>query len=145
VSSQPRRSDVLFLCVANSARSQLAEGWGRTLAPPGIGVHSAGSAPGRLHPRAVEAMAEVGIDISAHHAKSVDEVPQERIGTVITLCAEEACPVLPGEIVRLHWSTADPAAGGPQEADGIAGFRRARDEIEAKVREFMQHQTRRDG
>ena len=131
------RGELLFLCVANSARSQLAEGWARALAPPGVVVHSAGSAPGQLHPRAVEAMAEVGIDISRHYAKSLDEVPTGQIGTTVTLCAEEMCPVFPGDVTRLHWPTDDPAKGGPQERDAIEGFRRARDAIELKVRSLM--------
>lgn len=132
-----RRTDLLFLCVANSARSQIAEGWARSLAPPGVGVYSAGSAPGRLHPLAVEAMTEVGIDISKQYSKPVDEIPRERIATAITLCAEEVCPIFPEAVTRIHWPTDDPAGAGAPENDAIEGFRRARDEIGARMRAFF--------
>jgi arsenate reductase len=140
VSGASGRSDLLFLCVANSARSQLAEGWARALAPPGLTVHSAGSAPGRLHPLAILAMAEVGIDISSHFSKAISAVPEDRIGTVVTLCAEEVCPVYPAEVTRLHWPTDDPAGTG-SESESLSRFRRARDEIGAHVREFMRQRT----
>ncbi len=134
------RPDVLFLCVANSARSQLAEGWARRLAPEGTGVHSAGSEPGHLNPWAVEVMAEVGIDISRQRSKPIADVPVERVGTVVTLCAEEICPVLAGEgageLQRLHWPLADPARPG-SAGEQRERFRAARDEIEARVREFF--------
>ena len=132
-----RRPDLLFLCVANSARSQLAEGWARSLAPEGMGVHSAGSDPGRLNPLAVEVMAEVGIDLSGHYAKSIGEIPAERIATVITLCAEEVCPAFPGEVRRLAWPSEDPAVGEGDEQEKLAHFRRARDLIGEKVRAFL--------
>ena len=130
-------SDVLFLCVANSARSQLAEAWARALAPEGVGVHSAGSHPATLNPHAVRVMLEVGIDLSGHHAKSVDEVPLERVGTVITLCSEEVCPTLPGNVEHLHWPFEDPdTATGGDEAS-LEAFRTARDGIEKRVRELF--------
>jgi thioredoxin type arsenate reductase len=132
----PRR-DLLFLCVANSARSQLAEGWARSLAPEGLCVHSAGSEPGRLNPLAVRVMAEVGIDISGHRAKATSEIPSERIGTVVTLCAEEVCPAFPGEVRRLAWPTEDPAVETGDEREGLERFRRARDLIEEKIRELL--------
>jgi arsenate reductase len=125
--------DVLFLCVANSARSQMAEGVARTLAPAGVGVHSAGSAPSRLNPLAVRVMAEIGIDIAAHHSKSVDDIPRHLIGTVITLCAEEVCPVFSGEVRRLHWPLPDPAAVSGDEEARLAAFREVRDAIRERV------------
>jgi arsenate reductase len=128
--------DLLFLCVANSARSQIAEGWARHLAPRGRGVHSAGSEPGSLNPYAVEVMAEVGIDISGHVSKPVSAVPLDRIGTVVTLCADELCPVLPGEVVRLHWPLPDPVGPGTPD-EQRARFRAARDEIERRVRALL--------
>ena len=84
---------VLFLCVANSARSQMAEGIARALAPPSVKVSSAGSQPSRLNPLAVQALAEIGLDISGHWSKSVNDIPPDDVDAVITLCAEEVCPV----------------------------------------------------
>ena len=94
---------ILFLCVANSARSQMAEGIARTLAPAGVEVFSAGSNPGRLNPLAMQALAEIGIDLSGHRSKGIPEVPADRVDTIITLCAEEVCPAWLGrEIGRAH-------------------------------------------
>ncbi len=135
--SDAARNDVLFLCVANSARSQLAEGLGRVLAPPGVGVHSAGSAPGHVHPLAIEVMDERGIDIRAQRSKPIEAVPAERIGTVVTLCAEEVCPYFPAQVVRHHWPQRDPAAVLGDEEDRRAAFRTCRDEIEAALRRLF--------
>jgi len=120
---------VLFLCVANSARSQMAEGLARALAPPGYSFLSAGSTPSRVNPLAVAALAEDGIDIAHHWAKSVDEIPLDRVDVVVTLCAEEVCPVLPGLIRRLHWPLPDPAAAPGDEAARLGAFRAARDRL----------------
>jgi arsenate reductase len=124
---------VLFLCVANSARSQMAEGLARALAPPGYRFFSAGSEPKSLNPLAVTALAELGIDISAHRSKAVGDVPLDQIDTVVTLCAEEVCPVVPGRVHRLHWPLPDPAAanGGPEQR--LAAFRAARDELRDRL------------
>lgn len=106
---------VLFLCVANSARSQMAEGLARALFGRRVRVQSAGSRPGRLHPGAVAALAELGIDIAGQRSKSVDDIDPADVDVVVTLCAEEVCPVwlgasaAPGEIERLHWPLPDPA------------------------------------
>lgn len=126
-----RRRAVLFLCVANSARSQMAEGFARAIGGPGVEVYSAGSAPTRLNPYAVRVMQEAGIDISAQRAKSIEAVPVERIGVVITLCAEEACPIFPGWVERLHWPE-DPAVTGSEE-EILAAFRRVRDQIRFRI------------
>lgn len=127
---------VLFLCRANSCRSQIAEGLARRLLPDTVRVFSAGSRPSEVHPRAVEALREIGIDISGQRSKPVDAVPAHAIDCVITLCAEgeEDCPVFPGPVVRLHWPIPDPAAveGGPDEV--MAAFRAVRDEIAERVR-----------
>jgi arsenate reductase len=120
---------ILFLCVANSARSQMAEGLARAMAPPGYRFLSAGSEPGALHPLAVAAMAEVGIDISGHRAKGLDAVPLEEVDTIVTLCAEEVCPVVPGQVRRLHWPLPDPARAAGTEAERLAAFRAARDRL----------------
>ena len=124
---------ILFLCVANSARSQMAEGLARAFGPHDIEYFSAGSAPTRVNPNAVEAMAELGIDLSAHRSKSVDALPKARVDVVITLCQEEYCPVFPGEVTRLHWPFDDPAGA----ADEPAAFRRVRDQIRAALEQYF--------
>ncbi|MDX1623138.1 MAG: phosphatidylserine decarboxylase [Gemmatimonadota bacterium] len=133
------RPGYLFLCVANSARSQMAEGLARSFAPPGAEMYSAGSDPGELAPLAVRAMEEIGIDISHHRSRGIDEIPQERIGTVVTLCAEEVCPVFGGEVARLHWPIEDPAAATGSEEERLAAFREARDEIRARLLDFLRY------
>ena len=122
---------ILFLCVANSARSQMAEGLARQVLGEQTEVLSAGSNPAPVNPHAVEAMAEVGIDISGQVSKSVDTIDLSGLDLVVTLCAEEVCPVLPEQVRRLHWPIPDPAAqdlGEPQ-----ARFRAARDMIQERV------------
>jgi arsenate reductase len=131
------RTDTLFLCVANSARSQLAEGLARSLAPSSIGIHSAGSNPSRLHPLAIEVLAEVGIDISNQRSKAISEIPGERISRVITLCAEEVCPIFPGNVEILHWPMEDPAGVEETHAEALVRFRSARDTIESRLRELF--------
>lgn len=127
---------ILFLCVANSARSQMAEGWAKRLWP-GVRVQSAGTEPASVHPRAVEVMREVGIDLSSQRSKSVSTIDPHEIDTVITLCDEEACPVFPGRIRRLHWPIEDPAGGDRTSVDEErARFRAARDAIRARIEGF---------
>ncbi len=121
----------LFLCVANSARSQMAEGIARSLAPEGVTVASAGSEPSSVRPEAIEALSEIGVDITSHHSKSVDDIPPEGMEAVITLCAEEVCPVWLGKAHRVHWGLPDPAA---VEGDGrLDAFRVARDELHRRL------------
>jgi arsenate reductase len=129
--SPPRH--VLFLCVANSARSQMAEGIARALAPAAVKVSSAGSQPSRLNPHAVAALAEIGIDISGHRSKSVDEIPPGDVDAVITLCAEEVCPVWLGKATRLHWGLPDPAGAGATDAERLQAFREVRDELRRRL------------
>jgi len=128
---------LLFLCVANSARSQMAEGIARQLAGERLLVQSAGSAPSRVHPLAVRALAEIGIDLSGQHSKSVAEIDPQTVDTVITLCAEEVCPVYLGAARRLHWPLPDPAGLGESEAARFKGFRAVRDELALRLREFL--------
>ena len=120
---------ILFLCVANSARSQMAEGLARAMLPASVEVASAGSAPGRLNPLAVQALSEAGIDISGHRSKPLEDASPETADLIVTLCAEEVCPFVPGPVLRLHWPIADPVA-----ANNIAAFRAARDEIKARLK-----------
>jgi arsenate reductase len=124
---------VLFLCVANSARSQLAEGIARALAPATVKVSSAGSQPSKLNPLAVKALGEIGIDISGHFSKSVNDIPPDDVDTVITLCAEEVCPVWLGQATRFHWGLPDPAHAGATEAERLQAFRDVRDELKRRL------------
>lgn len=134
-----RRRRVLFLCTHNSARSQMAEGWVRTLAGDRVEAASAGTEQTRVNPLAVQAMAEVGIDISRHASKTLDRFVPERWDWVITVCdaANERCPVFPGAGARLHWSFDDPAAVTGSEAERLAAFRRVRDEIAARLESWL--------
>lgn len=124
---------VLFLCVANSARSQLAEGIARSLAPAGVTVWSAGSQPTRVRPEAVAALDEVGIDIRSHRSKPVSEIPARQVDTVITLCGEEECPVFLGRARRLHWGLPDPAGVTGSDLHRADAFRRTRDELRRRL------------
>jgi arsenate reductase len=128
---------ILFLCVANSARSQMAEGLARDIFGEQAEVLSAGSHPASINPHAVEAMAEVGIDITDQYSKSVEAIDPSGLDLVITLCAEEVCPILPRQVQRLHWPIADPAARSPGEP--LTRFRIARDLIQEKIRTLAQN------
>ncbi|MBI4864029.1 MAG: arsenate reductase ArsC [Candidatus Riflebacteria bacterium] len=119
----------LFLCVANSARSQMAEGIARALLPVEVKVWSAGSCPTRVRPEAITVLRELGLDISGYRSKAVFEIPASEVDTVITLCAEEECPVFFGSARRVHWGLADPAAVQGGEEERMDAFRRVRDEL----------------
>lgn len=136
--NDPGEATVLFLCVANSARSQMAEGLARSMLGSGVRVLSAGSSPAGVNPYAIEAMAELGIDISTHYSKAVTEIDLDTIDLVVTLCAEEVCPVLPGHVRRLHWPIADPASSDASlgAAELRQRFRAARDQIRARIGEL---------
>jgi arsenate reductase len=129
---------VLFLCTGNSARSQMAEGWLRHLAGDRYDVCSAGTQPVGLNPGSIDAMAEVGIDISRHRSKSAMEFTTMPFDCVITVCdrAKETCPRWPGSTRLIHWSFDDPAAVADAE-DRRLVFRRVRDEIAAAIRQFL--------
>jgi len=120
---------VLFLCVANSARSQLAEGIGRRLAAAGVRVSSAGSEPSRVRPQAIQVLDEIGIDASEHRSKSLDEFAGTGVDCVITLCAEENCPLWLGDARRVRWPLPDPAAATGSDEEVLESFRSVRDEI----------------
>ena len=135
---------ILFLCVANSARSQMAEGIARKMAPEGVKVWSAGSNPTQVRREAKVVLKEVGIDISHHRSKAVTELSQKEVGavdTVITLCEQEVCPVFLGDATRVHWALPDPVAvavaadenetraSGDSDEASLASFRRTRDEL----------------
>ena len=133
-----RRRSVLFLCVANSARSQMAEGFARRVAPRGVVVASAGSRPGGLNSLAVAVMAEVGIDISGHAAKSLDTIPLDEIGMVVFLCADEICPIFPARVERIRWPLSDPAAVKGSRDRRLRAFRRVRTELHQRTGALME-------
>lgn len=126
---------ILFLCVANSARSQMAEGLGRMIFGERVPVMSAGSEPSTVNPYAIEVMRELGVDLGAHRSKSVQTIDPTAIGWVITLCAEEVCPAFLGKARRLHWPIPDPASKDPTipREEMLARFRAARDTIRGKL------------
>lgn len=129
---------ILFMCVANSARSQMAEGLGRMIFGDRIPVQSAGSEPSTVNPYAIEVMRELGVDLTTHHSKSVQAIDAATVGTVITLCAEEVCPVFLGKVTRHHWPVPDPASKDtsiPRE-EMLHRFRTARDTIRAKIEQL---------
>lgn len=124
---------VLFLCIHNSSRSQMAEGFAHALAPANVEVLSAGTEPRGVHPRALEVMREVGIDLTTQSSKHLDQVPWRECDTVVTLCgeADETCPALAGDVRRVHWPLPDPSAA--PEARQLEVFREVRDEIRWRV------------
>jgi arsenate reductase len=127
---------ILFLCVANSARSQMAEGLARAILPPQIKIWSAGSRPTSVLPEAIAVLREIGIDISHHHAKAVAEIPAAEVDTVITLCGEEECPIFLGKSQRLHWDLPDPAAVAGSEEERLVAFRHVRDDLQRRIAEL---------
>jgi thioredoxin type arsenate reductase len=130
-----RFDNLLFLCVANSARSQMAEGLARDLFGDAVRVQSAGSEPSRVNPFAVKAMAELDIDLSSHSSKSVETIDPESVDLVITLCAEEVCPVFLSDAKRLHWPLKDPDRKDEDLTDEerLEHFRVARDQIRGRL------------
>jgi arsenate reductase (thioredoxin) len=133
VTAPPTR--VLFLCVANSARSQLAEGLARLVLGDRVRAQSAGSRPSRVNPYAIEVMAELGVDLAGHTSKSVDSIDPATVDLVVTLCAEEVCPVFLGGARRLHWPIHDPASDDPAltRDQQLSRFRAARDELRGRL------------
>jgi arsenate reductase len=135
---------VLILCTGNSARSQMAEGLLRNAANDRFAVFSAGVRPSSVRPEAVAVMKELGIDISGHRSKSVDEFSGQSFDYVITVCdnANESCPIFPGKTERIHWSFEDPAAALGSAEQKIAAFRKVRDQIAEKLKSFADEGSR---
>ena len=121
---------ILFLCVANSARSQMAEGLARVYFGARASIQSAGSVPTTVNPLAIAALDERGIDISAQESACVDLVDPDTVDVVVTLCADEVCPAFLGEARRIHWPLPDPAASTGSAAEQLDHFRVVRNEIE---------------
>ncbi|MCA1945499.1 MAG: arsenate reductase ArsC [Desulfovibrio sp.] len=129
-----KKTRILFLCTGNSCRSQMAEGWARALKSEELDVASAGIVRHGMNPRAVQAMAEAGVDISGQSSKTIDDLPSLDFDWIITLCghANESCPMVFGPAKRLHVGFDDPpalAAGAVTEEEAMAPYRRVRDEI----------------
>ncbi|MFN8011593.1 MAG: arsenate reductase ArsC [Holophagaceae bacterium] len=124
---------LLFLCVANSARSQMAEALARDLFGARARAQSAGSRPASVNPLALEVLAELGLEARGQHSKSVDAIDPGTVDTVITLCAEEVCPVFLHAARRLHWPFPDPAVPGLDREAGLARFREVRDGLRSRL------------
>lgn len=129
---------ILFLCVKNSARSQMAEGLARMIFGNRVLVQSAGSEPSFVHPFSIEAMRELGVDLTTHRSKAVESIDPSTVGVVITLCVEEVCPAFLGHAERLHWPIPDPASDDPSlsREELLRRFRQARDVIREKVERY---------
>ncbi len=130
---------MLVLCTGNSARSQMGEGLFRAEGGEGYEVFSAGTRPSIVRPEAIGAMKEIGIDISGHRSKSVDEFTGQNFDYVVTVCdnARDNCPVFPAGTERIHWSFEDPAAVEGSESERLAAFRRIRNQIHERVKAFF--------
>lgn len=135
MTTTPPFRSVLFLCVANSARSQMAEALARARFGAQVRVQSAGSTPSHVNPHAIAVMAERGVDMSGHTSKSVSTIDPATVDLVVTLCAEEVCPLFLGAAPRLHWPIDDPASADPtiSREQFLARFRRAADDIDARL------------
>ena len=131
--------NILFLCVANSARSQMAEGLAKSKLDTSFNIKSAGSIPGKLNPFAVRVMGEIGIDISNQYSKAMADLEPRfmaELDYVITLCAEEVCPTVSSKAKKLHWGLVDPAAAQSSDVEKLAVFRKVRDELALRIDEF---------
>lgn len=136
-----RKWRVLFLCTGNSCRSQMAEGWANALHSKQVEAHSAGTSPHGLNPRAVQAMREAGVDISAHRSKHIDEFKNIDLDCIVTVCdsAAESCPVFSSATMVIHRSFDDPpklALHAVNEEDAMIPYRRVRDEIRSFIAEL---------
>jgi len=138
------RKRILFLCIHNSCRSQMAEGLMRQTAGERFEAHSAGLEARGVNPLAIRAMEEIGIDVSTHRSKTIDELGDQPFDYVVTTCdeAQEACPRWPGGGRMLHWGFPDPAAATGSEEERMAVFRQVRDSIAARIREFLHSESR---
>ena len=134
---------ILILCTANSARSQMAEGLMRHDHGDKFEVESAGTKATLVRPEAIAVMKEIGIDISGHRSKVINEFADQSFEYVLTVCdnAKESCPIFPGHANRLHHSFEDPAAAQGSEAERLSSFRRVRDQIRSYLREFASEHT----
>jgi arsenate reductase len=135
------KKKILVLCTGNSCRSQMAEGYFKSMAGDRFDVFSAGLEPSIVNPWAIQVMKEDGMDISTHSSKDVDQFVGKRFDYIITVCdnAKERCPFFPGQAERIHWSFEDPAAASGTEAEILAVFRKVRDQIRDKIERFLRN------
>jgi arsenate reductase (thioredoxin) len=142
-----RTTKILVLCTGNSTRSQMGEGLFRAEGGAGFEVFSAGTKPSAVRPEAIAVMKEIGIDISGHRSKAVDEFSGQVFDCVVTVCdnARDNCPVFPASSERMHWSFEDPAALEGSEAERLSAFRRIRDQMHARVKAFFVDRAATDG
>ena len=129
---------ILFLCVANAARSQIAEGIARSLASEDTKIGSAGSEPTAVRPQAIAVLQAISVDFGGQRSRSIVEVPADEVDLVVILCAEEVCPIFVGKATRLHWALPDPAAVQGSEEGRMAAFRQVRDELRRRVTSLLQ-------
>ena len=139
------RDRVIFVCTHNSGRSQMAEGMLRAWGGNGVEAFSAGTEATRVRPEAILVMSEIGIDISSQVSKTLERFLDQPFDWLVTVCddAREACPTLPGVVRQEHWGVADPSALAGDEAERLAAFRAARDDLAARVRAFIAGRDRR--
>lgn len=137
------KKKILVLCTGNSARSQMGEGLFRAAGGGRVEVFSAGTNPSSVRPEAIAVMKEIGIDISAHRSKSVEEFTGQPMDYVVTVCdqARDNCPVFPAGSERIHWSLEDPAAVQGGEQERLAAFRRIRDQLRRRVESFFRQRA----
>jgi arsenate reductase len=128
---------ILFLCVANSGRSQMAEGIAKKLLGDRGLIQSAGSKPTQVNPLSIQVLGEIGIDAAGQYSKSVADIDPATVETVITLCAEEECPVFLGKAERIHWPLPDPGKGALTAEEKLKSFREVRDEIRRRLEAFL--------
>ena len=138
-----RKKRILVLCTGNSARSQMGEGLFRHEGGDAYEVFSAGTKPGRVRAEAVAVMHEIGLDITGHRSKAIDEFSGQSFDYLITVCdnARDTCPAFPGAMHRVHWSFEDPAAVEGTEAERLTAFRRVRDQIHERVKAFCRRRA----
>jgi two-component system, OmpR family, phosphate regulon sensor histidine kinase PhoR len=136
---ETRQQTILFLCTGNSCRSQMAEGFARSMVTNGDRVYSAGASPIGIHPFAIRVMGEIGIDISTQYSKGLEEIPLDQIDQIITLCgdADDQCPALGVQVEHIHWPLPDPALAVGDEQQILTAFRRVRDEIQSRIQELF--------
>jgi arsenate reductase (thioredoxin) len=138
--------NILFMCVANSARSQMAEGLAKQVFGQSAWIESAGSQPKFVHPLASAVLSEVGIDLTTHSSKAFDQLPEKfraNLDYIITLCAEEVCPAVASKSAkRLHWPFPDPAGSAKTEIEQLQNFRKVRDGIRTKLEQLKRELTK---
>jgi len=135
------KKKVLFICTGNACRSQIADGLLRNLAGDYFEVFSAGSHPSKVHPASIVVMEEIGIDISTHTSDSIDDYLDKDIDIVVTVCdnANDACPIFPGNVERIHWSIDDPFEKWSFDLNQLNSFQETRQEIKSRILKFIKH------